>query len=127
MSQRMQALQRANEIRIAKAQLRRDLTELSSAEARQRVALLLRSPDDVVGALQINALVCAVPRVGAGSCRELLRHAGIGDPQRRVRTLTVRQREALAMALEHPRLVRPGAVWHEPRGCCPRCGQRLTG
>lgn len=124
-TQPIDALALANEVRQENARLRRQLASLKPAEARRRAAELLRTPNQAVSASRIGTLLQAVPRIGATQCHTLLLQAGVRDSQRRVRSLTARQREALAYRLEHPRLVLPNSkLWIEPQGCCPRCGQR---
>ena len=86
--QRMSALSTANTLRMAGAQLKREVTAqtMSVAEALQ---------DPRGGVLTVSALLRAVPHIGHARASQILVPWGI-SPDRRVRHLTERQRAGLA-------------------------------
>jgi hypothetical protein len=101
--QRDVALAKANEIRIGKANLKRDLSLLSKQDGLKRAAHWVEHDydDTVIGSFRVAELVGSCPRCGQETVRRALRHAGIVNGQRRIRSLTDRQREALAFALRN--------------------------
>lgn len=107
-AQAMQALALANQIRSAGVAIRREMGALPSAESRRRAAELLRDPPDAIARMRVGYFLSGVHRLGKHRAHEFLFRAGLGlQDERRigssdhtgVRTLTDRQREALAMVL----------------------------
>ncbi|HEY3019929.1 MAG TPA: hypothetical protein VGJ32_07030, partial [Solirubrobacteraceae bacterium] len=91
--QHLQALQRANEVRLARADLKRRIAEgrLSAAE------LVLRRPPEVDG-MAVADLLMSQRRWGRTRCRKFL--AGIPLAENKtIGSMTDRQRGALAMQL----------------------------
>ena len=97
--QYMQALQRANEVRLARAGLKRRVAsgELSVAE------VLLGSYWEAEN-MTISDLLMSQRRWGHTRCRKLLMQVPVSE-NKTVGTMTDRQRRALAQLLEQP--VRP--------------------
>ena len=97
--QYMQALQRANEVRLARAGLKRRVAsgELSVAE------VLLGSHWEAEN-MTISDLLMSQRRWGHTRCRKLLMQVPVSE-NKTVGTMTDRQRRALAQLLEQP--VRP--------------------
>ena len=93
-TQAMEALDRANEIRLARAQLRRELY----AGTRTAASVILDGP---VGSesWELGDMLMAQRRWGP---RRLRRFLGVGLPgeHRRIGTLTIRERQELARRLE---------------------------
>jgi hypothetical protein len=97
--QYMQALQRANEVRLARAGLKRRVAsgELSAAE------VLLGTYWEAEN-MTISDLLMSQRRWGHTRCRKLLMQVPVSE-NKTVGTMTDRQRRALAQLLEQP--VRP--------------------
>jgi hypothetical protein len=92
--QHMQALQRANEVRLARAELKRRIAagEVSAAE------VILDCPWEAAS-MPVADLLTSQRRWGATRCRRLL--AGIPITETKpVGTLTDRQRQALAQVID---------------------------
>lgn len=89
--QSMQALRKADEVRLPGVQVRREITcgVLTVAEALE---------DPRAGVVQIQRLLTSQPRVGLKRAHALLRPLHIW-PTRRVRDLTAHQKAALVVAL----------------------------
>ena len=94
--QYMQALQRANEVRLARAGLKRRVAsgELSAAE------VLLGSYWEAEN-MTISDLLMSQRRWGHTRCRKLLMQVPVSE-NKTVGTMTERQRRALAALLEQP-------------------------
>jgi hypothetical protein len=92
----MQALQRANEVRLARAGLKRRVAsgELSVAE------VLLGSYWEAEN-MTISDLLMSQRRWGHTRCRKLLMQVPVSE-NKTVGTMTERQRRALALMLEQP-------------------------
>lgn len=96
------ALQSANEIRCARAGLRKSVARLSRASGAVRVAELLRDPPRTIATVTILDLLVWVDHVGETFARSMLRHSDvfpIGE-RKRVRDLSERQRGVLADRLD---------------------------
>jgi hypothetical protein len=91
--QRMRALQRANEIRSARAQLKRDL----KAGKIQVEKLLLDPPDYVLSAKAFD-MILAVPKYGRVKANKILTQCRI-SPSKTIGGLSERQREELVHML----------------------------
>jgi hypothetical protein len=89
----MAALARANEIRLANSQLKRQIRAGVVAAAD-----VLRDPPAEALSMPIGALLMAVPRVGDVRMSVLLRRHRV-SPTRRIDRLTERERLSLASAL----------------------------
>ena len=87
--QRMEALQRANEIRTKRAQLKRDLKA-----GRSSIHQLLLSPPDFVETAKVVDMLLAVPKYGRVKVDKILRTCKI-SPSKTVGGLSERQRNEL--------------------------------
>lgn len=105
-AQNMLALNQANEIKYARAEIRR---ELKAGE--RTVANIIRRPPRAMRTMLVSDLLRSLPRVHTTSAAKILNRAQIGWA-RRLGGLTEREREALllAIATRHPRLAARGAV-----------------
>jgi hypothetical protein len=93
-SQCMQALARANEVRLARAALKRDV----SAGRREVTEVILDSPWEA-DSMSLSELLCSQRRWGRARSRKLLSSIALNEAKR-VGTLTDRQRRILVGALE---------------------------
>jgi hypothetical protein len=91
--QRMEALQRANEIRTKRAQLKRDLKA-----GRSSIHQLLLKPPDYVETAKVVDMLLAVPKYGRVKVDKILRTCKI-SPSKTVGGLSERQRNELVSML----------------------------
>ncbi|PZS08185.1 MAG: hypothetical protein DLM64_13150 [Solirubrobacterales bacterium] len=87
--QRMEALQRANDIRSRRAQLKRDLKA-----GRQAIHELLLAPPAYLETAKVFDLLLAVPKYGRVKANKILAHCKI-SPSKTVGGLSQRQRAEL--------------------------------
>ncbi len=87
--QRMDALQRANDIRSRRAQLKRDLKA-----GRQPIHELLLSPPEYLETAKVFDLLLAVPKYGRVKVNKILTHCRI-SPSKTIGGLSQRQRAEL--------------------------------
>jgi hypothetical protein len=90
----MQALARANQVRLARAALKRDI----SAGHRTVTEVILESPWEA-HSMSLSELLCSQRRWGRARSRKLLASAALGEGKK-VGTLTERQRRLLVTAIE---------------------------
>jgi hypothetical protein len=90
----MEALARANKVRLARAALKRDI----GAGRRNITEVILENPWEVES-MGLGELLCAQRRWGRARSRKLLSSTSLGEGKR-VGTLTERQRRVLVAALE---------------------------
>ncbi len=88
--QHMQALQRANEVRLARAELKRDVGNGSTTVA----AIILECPWEAAS-MPIAELLLSQHRWGAARCRRFLADIAMSETKT-VGSMTERQRRALA-------------------------------
>jgi hypothetical protein len=93
-SQCMEALARANQVRLARAAMKRDIT----AGRRDVTEVILESPWEAES-MSLTELLCSQRRWGRARSRKLLASAALSEGKR-VGTLTERQRGILVGALE---------------------------
>lgn len=93
-SQCMQALARANEVRLARAALKRNV----AAGRRGVTEVILDSPWEAQS-MSLSELLCSQRRWGRARSRKLLASAGLSEGKR-LGTLTARQQRILVGALE---------------------------
>jgi hypothetical protein len=93
-SQCMQALARANEVRLARAALKRDI----AAGRRHVTQVVIESPWEAES-MSLSELLCSQRRWGRARSRKLLSSIALTEGKR-VGTLTDRQRRILVAALE---------------------------
>jgi hypothetical protein len=96
----MQALARANEVRLARAELKRAI----GAGRRSVIEVIADSPWEA-DSMSLSELLCSQRRWGRARSRKLLSSAALGEGKK-VGTLTERQRRILVHALE-AKLSRP--------------------
>jgi hypothetical protein len=96
----MQALARANEVRLARAALKRNV----AAGRRGVTEVILDSPWEAQS-MSLSELLCSQRRWGRTRSRKLLASAGLSEAKR-LGTLTARQQRILVGALE-AKLARP--------------------
>jgi hypothetical protein len=90
----MQALARANEVRLARAALKRDI----GAGRRAVTDVITASPWEAQS-MSLSELLCSQRRWGRARSRKLLSSAALGEGKK-VGSLTERQRRVLVHALE---------------------------
>jgi hypothetical protein len=90
----MEALARANKVRLARAALKREI----SAGHRNITEVIMQSPWEVES-MSLGELLCAQRRWGRARSRKLLSSTALSEGKR-VGTLTERQRRILVAALE---------------------------
>ena len=96
MSQNLKALARGNEIRLARSKVRHWLHDVStSAEARRRVATILRDPPSCIDTMAVFDLLRAGYRIPRTTIRRCLALARVSEAKR-IGTMTERQRQCLA-------------------------------
>jgi hypothetical protein len=93
-SQCMQALARANQVRLARAALKRDIC----AGRRNVTEVILESPWEA-DSMSLSELLCSQRRWGRARSRKLLASAALSEGKR-LGTMTERQRRILVGALE---------------------------
>jgi len=93
-AQCMEALARANEVRLARAALKRDI----SAGRRSVTEVIQESPWEAES-MSLSELLCSQRRWGRARSRKLLSSAALGEGKK-VGSLTERQRRVLSTTLE---------------------------
>ena len=91
--QRMEALERANEIRTRRAQLKRDLKA-----GKSKVETLLLDPPDYVLSAKAFDMILAVPKYGRVKANKILTQCRI-SPSKTIGGLSERQRAELVSQL----------------------------
>lgn len=112
-AQHMTALKRANEIRLARAELKHQVND-----GRISVADVIADVPDCAASMTLAELLCAQRRWGTTRCTKLL--AGIGMPETKtIRSMTLRQRGLLICLLGFD-----GSDAHKRVGILERAGRR---
>jgi hypothetical protein len=93
LNQRMDALQRANEIRMRRAQLKRDLKS-----GRRSIHELLNEPPEYVETAKVFDMLLAVPKYGRVKANKILVNCRIA-PSKTIGGLSERQRSELISLL----------------------------
>jgi hypothetical protein len=96
LNQRMDALARANQIRIQRAQLKRDLKS-----GRRSIHSLLQDPPEYIETAKVFDMLLAVPKYGRVKVNKILAHCRIA-PSKTIGGLSERQRSELVQLLHHP-------------------------
>lgn len=101
LSSRERALALANEVRIAQARFKRTLRVAGRYKAPYIAAKALEAPDDVVGRMQLDRLLGAMPFYGPKRIRRLMLYAraDMGVLKRRVTEIPAADRRRIAKAL----------------------------
>lgn len=89
----MRALEQANRIRLARADLKRRIARGDVA-----VADVLLDPADEIGGMEISELLTSQKRWGATRCSKFMDLVGLSE-SKTIRSLTERQRSAVAAVL----------------------------
>lgn len=97
-AQALAALERANEIRLANAEIRRKVKQMPHEVGREWAAQMVEDPVDSVSRMTVEHLLRSIERVGPLTAALW---ASTADVERRARleNLTVRQRLELAQLL----------------------------
>ena len=95
LDQRMEALKRANDIRVQRAQLKRDLKS-----GRVQIEGILMSPPDYVSTAKVFDMLMAVPKFGRVKAARLLNQCRISQ-SKTVGGLSDRQRHELIDLFNH--------------------------
>jgi hypothetical protein len=95
LDQRMDALRRANDIRVKRAQLKRDLKTGSV-----QVEEILSNPPDYVGTAKVFDMLMAVPKFGRVKAARFLNQCRI-SPSKTIAGLSDRQRDELVRLFRH--------------------------
>ena len=98
LAQRQHALERANIIRLGRAQWKRDLRLLTRTDASDEVARILDEPPAIMRSMRVEDLLLAIPRIGGAKVDRIMWRAGV-SPRKRVGGLSARQRKALSAVL----------------------------
>jgi len=93
LDQRMEALRRANEIRVRRAQLKKDLKAGTT-----RIEEILRDPPEYVGTAKVIDILMAVPKFGRVKAARFLNQCRISQ-SKTVGGLSERQRAELVSLL----------------------------
>jgi hypothetical protein len=93
LTQRMEALQRANDIRTRRAQLKRDLKG-----GRVTIQKLLLDPPEYLETAKVFDMLLAVPKYGRVKVNKVLQHCRI-SPSKTIGGLSERQRTELVSLL----------------------------
>lgn len=95
--QALEAFALANERRLARAVIRREVIALDHRAGRERVAELLGDPPPELGGASIAMVLCWIHRVGPRQTRRWLTSLSMPVSElRQVRELTERQRREIA-------------------------------
>ena len=95
LDQRMEALKRANDIRVRRAQLKKDLKE-----ARVHIEEILLDPPEYVSTAKVFDMLMAVPKLGRVKAARLLNQCRISQ-SKTVGGLSERQRAELVNLFNH--------------------------
>jgi hypothetical protein len=102
MPQHMQALASGDARRLAAAARRKEIRSYGfsrRSEAARRLAEAIADPDEALNTNRVSWLLKAVPGIGDSAARKCLVAAGVQGGDKRVRDLTVRQRNLIAAQL----------------------------
>jgi hypothetical protein len=105
--QRREALRKANAVRGANAQTKREMKTMARTEGLLYAADLIEANEWPAASMRIGALLRACPGVGLGTMTRFLRHAQIVTADKSVCELTSRQRQALIKSLRNIQEVVP--------------------
>lgn len=108
--QHMRALDLANEVRIERAERKRQIAAMPRPEGMAAAAAIFDDPDEVTGSLKLLELLSSIDHFGLMKTREIAQHAGVVSVDRRVRDLTPRQRTLIAAVLSRPAILWPSTA-----------------
>jgi hypothetical protein len=110
LEQRHMALERANMIRIGRANLKAKVKAMTPLAGREKVAELLHESPPYLATMRLEDLLLMIPRFGDWKVRKLLWAFEV-SPRKRVGGLSVRQRKELADMLLRYSSKRLGGGW----------------
>lgn len=93
-AKRMESLRQGNQIRTARADLKRRM-RVGAADP----AAIVREPPEFVASMRVFDLLLAIPMCGPTRTQKIMRALGIG-PMKTMAALSERQREAIAREIE---------------------------
>lgn len=100
----MEALAVATTLRLDRAAARREIERLDSRDGRNRVAEIIRDPDELWAGARLDYLLLMPRRCGPVFAAHVRQEAAYGmlpiSGDRRLRDLTARQRETIAELVE---------------------------
>ena len=97
--QHEQALEKANRVKKARADVKRDLRTLPTDEARGVAAAVIEDPNELLVTMPVDSLLVAIRRWGREHAVRLLVRAMVSPVNRPIGALTERQRDVLTAAL----------------------------
>lgn len=105
-------LKLANLVRTTNARTIRDIANLPYVDGIDAVIEVLENGDEKgpLGALSIGRLLTAPRWMGEERARVVLRSVSIVSGDRRLRQITMRQREQMALHLRYPEALWPGTM-----------------
>lgn len=98
MQQRLDALKKANAIRVKRARIKRRLAAAETGHAKLVAVTIMRSNDKLTSTMRIRELLLAVPSVGPVKAAKVLKAAEV-SPSRTLGGLTERQKLAIEKQL----------------------------
>jgi hypothetical protein len=98
LEQRMTALNRANDIRHRRAELKKRIKEMGKPVARTEIAALLTEPPELIETMKVWDLLIAAPGYGRVKTNKILSRAP-ASPSKTVGGLSRRQRHELVTQL----------------------------
>lgn len=99
--QHMRALDRANEVRLARSVLRREITAMPQREGKLRAAELIADPPDCLVAAPLGYLLIGIRRMGKMSMANMLSRLALRE-NKQIGTLSPRQCQELVDHLRKP-------------------------
>lgn len=93
--QHLEALQKANEIRLSRAAVKRHIEQLPTYESREAVAEIIRDPGELWATAPLDQVLRIANRTGHTFSKKVRQRAGGIDPRRKLQQLTDRQRLAI--------------------------------
>lgn len=96
--QKMRALDKANRIRLDRAEVRKEVRSLPQTEGRLKVAAVIEDPPECTARMEIGDLVGEIRRWGSTRTRKFLGRFNIAETKH-IGSLTERQRRVVAQAL----------------------------
>jgi hypothetical protein len=105
--QYLSALERANQVRLARASMKRHIrTADNLEESRERAVRVILDPPDAMAGFEVHALLCTIVRFGAGRASKMCGQLRLRETKP-LGQLTERQRHELAEHLRANFPVKP--------------------
>lgn len=93
--QSIEALAKANEVRLSRAAVKRHIEQLPTYEGREAVAEIIRDPGELWATAPLDYVLRMAHRTGHTFAQKVSRRSGVIDPRRKLQQLTDRQRLAI--------------------------------